>query len=182
MSSDDSNTPSDFAARHLARRGASAIEKMQLTLDLARTLLSSGAIEPYGEGEDPFVVPPFAWEVSEPRPGAIKRIFLGSVIETATGQGITYIFIAGLARDEDEFRRQLSQHIGRFLANGAKIGRGPGGPRFSPTFVSPRLKEVRRTRPMSMSGLIFRVTRIHPVSGMMFEIVARRRRDEEEGD
>lgn len=42
----------------------------------------------------------------------------------------------------------------------------------------PRLKEVRRARPMSMSGLIFRVTRIHPVSGMMFEIVARRRRDE----
>ena len=142
MSSDDSNTPSDFAARHLARRGSSAIEKMQLTLDLARTLLESGDIEPYGEGEDPLVVPPFAWEISEPRPGAIKRIFLGSVIETATGQGITYIFIAGLARDEDEFRRQLSQHIGRFLANGAKIGRGPGGPRFSPTFVSPRLKEV----------------------------------------
>lgn len=44
----------------------------------------------------------------------------------------------------------------------------------------PRLKEVRRARPMSMSGLIFRVTRVHPVSGMVFEIVSqmasRRRR------
>lgn len=39
----------------------------------------------------------------------------------------------------------------------------------------PRLKEVRRARPMSMSGLIFRVTRLHPVSGMVFEIVTRRR-------
>ncbi len=41
----------------------------------------------------------------------------------------------------------------------------------------PRLKEVRRARPMSMSGLIFRVTRLHPVSGMIFEIVGRRRRN-----
>jgi MFS family permease len=40
----------------------------------------------------------------------------------------------------------------------------------------PRLKEVRRARPMSMSGLIFRVTRLHPVSGVFFEVVARRRR------
>jgi MFS family permease len=43
----------------------------------------------------------------------------------------------------------------------------------------PRLKEVRRARPMSMSGLIFRVTRLHPVSGLVFEIVTRRRKGEE---
>ncbi len=42
----------------------------------------------------------------------------------------------------------------------------------------PRLKEVRRTRPMSMSGLIFRVTRLNPLSGLIFEIVARRRKDD----
>jgi len=42
----------------------------------------------------------------------------------------------------------------------------------------PRLKEVRRTRPMSMSGLIFRVTRLHPISGLVFEIVTRRRKGE----
>lgn len=42
----------------------------------------------------------------------------------------------------------------------------------------PRLKEVRRARPMSMTGLIFRVTRVHPVSGMIFEIVTRRKKDE----
>ncbi len=47
------------------------------------------------------------------------------------------------------------------------------------TFL-PRLKEVRRARPMSMSGLIFRVTRLHPVSGMVFEIVTRRRKAVEE--
>jgi MFS family permease len=44
----------------------------------------------------------------------------------------------------------------------------------------PRLEEVRRVRPMSPSGLIFRVTRVHPVSGMVFEIVGRLRRGEDE--
>lgn len=37
----------------------------------------------------------------------------------------------------------------------------------------PLLKEVRRVRPMSVSGLIFRVTRMHPVSGLIYEIVGR---------
>lgn len=44
----------------------------------------------------------------------------------------------------------------------------------------PRLEEVRRVRPMSPSGLIFRVTRVHPVSGMVFEIVGKLRRGEDE--
>lgn len=38
----------------------------------------------------------------------------------------------------------------------------------------PRLKEVRRVRPMSRAGLIFRVTRLHPVSGLVFELISRR--------
>lgn len=42
----------------------------------------------------------------------------------------------------------------------------------------PKLKELRRVRPMSRRGLIFRVTRVYPVSGMIFEVVGRRR----EGD
>lgn len=40
----------------------------------------------------------------------------------------------------------------------------------------PWLKEVRRVRRMTGRGLIFRVTRLHPVSGLVFEIVGRRRR------
>src|SRR5690606_575839 len=42
----------------------------------------------------------------------------------------------------------------------------------------PRLREVRRVRQMTGRGLIFRVTRLHPVSGLVFEIVGRRRRRE----
>lgn len=50
----------------------------------------------------------------------------------------------------------------------------------------PLLREVRRVRPMSVGGLIFRVTRMHPVSGLIYEIVGRvrprHRRREDEGD
>jgi MFS family permease len=46
----------------------------------------------------------------------------------------------------------------------------------------PRLEEVRRVRRMSPSGLIFRVTRVHPVSGMVFEIVGRLRRGDDDED
>jgi len=38
----------------------------------------------------------------------------------------------------------------------------------------PRLKEVRSVRKMSYSGLIFRVTRFSPVSGLIFDIIGRR--------
>jgi MFS family permease len=37
----------------------------------------------------------------------------------------------------------------------------------------PLLKEVRRVRPMSVSGLVFRVTRMHPISGLVYDIVGR---------
>ena len=39
----------------------------------------------------------------------------------------------------------------------------------------PRLKELRRVRPMTGHGLIFRVTRLAPVSSAVFEIVGRLR-------
>jgi MFS family permease len=46
----------------------------------------------------------------------------------------------------------------------------------------PRLQEVRKVRPMTSAGLIFRVTRLHPVSGLMFDVVGRlRRSDDDEG-
>jgi MFS family permease len=37
------------------------------------------------------------------------------------------------------------------------------------------INEVRRVRPMSPGGLIFRVTRMHPISGLIYEIVGRSR-------
>lgn len=49
-------------------------------------------------------------------------------------------------------------------------------------YFLPRLEEVRKVRPMSASGLIFRVTRVHAVSGLIFEIVGRMRRDGDDND
>jgi MFS family permease len=48
----------------------------------------------------------------------------------------------------------------------------------------PMLKEVRRVRPMSMGGLIFRVTRVRPVSGLIYDVVGRSRKaaSQETGD
>ncbi|MDA1075568.1 MAG: MFS transporter [Proteobacteria bacterium] len=37
----------------------------------------------------------------------------------------------------------------------------------------PTIQEVRRVRQMSMGGLIFRVTRMHPISGLIYDIVGR---------
>jgi hypothetical protein len=39
---------------------------------------------------------------------------------------------------------------------------------------------VRKVRRMTRTGLIFRVTRVHPVSGMVFEIVGRFRRNDDD--
>lgn len=38
-------------------------------------------------------------------------------------------------------------------------------------FFMRRLREVRRVRPMSGAGLIFRITRVAPLSGLIFEVV-----------
>jgi len=38
-------------------------------------------------------------------------------------------------------------------------------------FFMRRLREVRRVRPMSSTGLIFRITRVAPLSGLIFEVV-----------
>lgn len=39
----------------------------------------------------------------------------------------------------------------------------------------PLLREVRRVRRMSVGGLIFRVTRMHPISGLVYDLVGRAR-------
>lgn len=118
--------PSALLAEHLARKGQEELDKMQVTIDLARQLLAGGEVQPYADGENPFEVAPYSWETSEPRGHAPRRIFLGTVSELATGTGHTVYFAAGLARDEDDFRRQLAAHIGHTLANGATVNVGLG--------------------------------------------------------
>jgi MFS family permease len=46
----------------------------------------------------------------------------------------------------------------------------------------PTLREVRRVRRMSVGGLIFRVTRMHPISGLIYDIVGRSRPPRDRAD
>ena len=135
-------TPLDALATHFARNGEEALAELQATVESAREMLASGKVQPYGEGENPFNMPPYGWEVSEPKSDAPRRIYVGSVSDLATGQGHTVHFAAGLARDEDEFRRQLAAHIGPVLASGVKVSRGLEEVPFSKTFISPSLRQA----------------------------------------
>ena len=145
MSDDAKSATPTFFAVHLARKGSDELDKLQATIDLARQLLASGEVEPYADGENPFELPPYPWEITEVQRNAARRIYLGSVSDLATGTGHTVYFAAGLARDEDEFRRQLSAHIGHTLANGAKVQAGLGDFPFSGTFISSSLRRTLKS-------------------------------------
>ncbi len=117
------------------------LDMIEATLNLARQLLASGEVQPYRKGENPFELAPYTWETAETPAEAQRRIFLGTVSELATGQGHTVWFAAGLARDENEFRRKLAAHIGHVLANGAEVSAGLGDFPLSRTFISPPLRQ-----------------------------------------
>ena len=142
MSDEAKPAPSAFLAEHLARKGSDELNKLQATLDLARQLLASGEVEQYADGENPFELPPYPWEISEVQRNAPRRIYLGTVSDLATGSGHTVYFAAGLARDNDDFRRQLAAHIGHTLANGATVKAGLGDFPLSRTFISPSLRQT----------------------------------------
>lgn len=142
MSKSERVIASDPLARHWARKGPVELEMIETTLNLARQLLASGEVQPYREGENPFDLAPYSWETTETPAGAKRRIFLGSVSDLASGQGHTVWFAAGLAKDENEFRRQLAVHIGHTLANGAAVNAGLGDFPLSRTFISPPLRQT----------------------------------------
>ena len=142
MSDEAKSAPSALLAEHLARKGPDELDKLQATITIARQMVASGEVQPYAEGENPFELPPYPWEVGENRTEGPRRIFLGTVSELATGMGHSVHFAAGLARDEGEFRRQLAAHIGHTLAHGATVKAGLGGFPFSKTFISPSLRRT----------------------------------------
>ncbi|SFP16706.1 hypothetical protein [Qipengyuania nanhaisediminis] len=142
MSNSQNATASNVLAKHWARKGREELDMLEATLNLARRLLASGEVQPYVEGENPFEVPPFDWEASEPKADAPRRIWLGTVSDLESGTGHTVYFAAGLARDADEFRRQLASNLGPTLANGAEVSLGLEEFKFSRTFISPPLRQV----------------------------------------
>ena len=142
MSKPERATASNTLARHWARKGPDELDMIEATLNLARQLLASGEVQPYTEGENPFDLAPYPWETAETPADAKRRIFLGTVSDLATGQGHTVWFSAGLASDENEFRRKLAAHIGHTLANGAEVNSGLEDSRLSRTFLSAPLRRM----------------------------------------
>ena len=141
MSNNTKAEPFPTLAEHWARKGPDEIAKMQATIDLARQILVSEEVQPYAEGENPFEIPVYPWEITEPRRDAPRRIFFGTVSDLATGSGHTVYFTAGLARDVDGFRRQLADHIGHTLAHGATVSHDLEGFPFAATFISRQIRQ-----------------------------------------
>lgn len=141
MSGEESYEPVHALAEHWVRKGPDEVAKIEATLNLARQLLAGGEVQSYAEGENPFELAPYPWQTTEAPTDVPRRIFRGTVSDLATGQGHTVLFAAGLARDEDEFRRQLAVHIGHTLANGTEIIAGLGDFPFSRTFLSASLRQ-----------------------------------------
>ena len=81
MSKSERATASDPLARHWARKGSDELDMIEATLTLARQLLASGEVQPYGKGENPFELAPYTWETAETPAEAQRRIFLGTVSE-----------------------------------------------------------------------------------------------------
>lgn len=124
-------------ARHLASLGRQNAELIQLVVEEALRLL-----------DDPELVIPkvqpeaFPWEQEEPELSGPKGIYLATVEDHATGQGLTVYFAAVLARSENEARRSLSRYWTRNLAHLATLARGADAVvPYAELFLSPKLRE-----------------------------------------
>ncbi len=132
--------PSDGAARYFAEQGVGKIEQVQAIVNRAREMLASGEVAPPADGEDPHRPPPYPWELTERLLDEPNRVWLASVDDYATGEGLSVYFAAGFAADEDEFRRSISREVGRELAHLAKVRLGVGELASASMFLSPDLR------------------------------------------
>ena len=140
-------------ARHLASLGRENAERLQLVVEEALRLLDDpeqvlSEVQPEA----------FPWEQEEPEVSGPKCIYLATVADDATGEGLTVYFAAMLARSENEARRSLSRYWPRNLAHLATLARGADGVvPYAELFLSPRLRaalerlENRGDRPGAFS-------------------------------
>ncbi|WP_126174492.1 hypothetical protein [Altericroceibacterium xinjiangense] len=141
MSEDPKEQPSEAAARYLADKGIARIELMQATVDRARELLESGEISEPVEGTEPNSAI-YKWEKTERSPDAPRRVWIATVEDFATGEGVSIHCVAGFAGDADEFRRQIAPELGRHLANGAQVREGAAGFGWDTMFLTPHLRTL----------------------------------------
>lgn len=131
------------AARDLAARGDATVARVEAIVERARELLEAGGIQPTPNQEEPY-----AWEADELFPlGTPMRIYLATVEDFATGEGLTVSFFAGRAPSANAFRRLVAREVGVHLANHAVIAEGsdakiPFGTMFLSDALGAKLKQI----------------------------------------
>lgn len=131
-------------ARLLAIKGEAEVAMVLAIAKRAEALLADPAFAATITATEKAVPAPFAWEKQEVFPiGAPVSLWLASVDDFATGEGLTVHFAAAFARSESEFRRRLAVELGAGLADRARVGRGVGAPPpFTPLFLTPALRSA----------------------------------------
>ncbi len=135
----------DQAARDLAARGEATVGRVGTIVERARVLLEAGDIQPAPNEEESY-----AWEADEFFPlGTPSQIYLATVEDFATGEGLTISFFAGRAQSANAFRRSMAREIGVHLAAHATIAQGsdakiPFGKMFLSDALRAKLEQVER--------------------------------------
>ena len=131
------------AARNLAVKGEAEVAMVLAIARRAEALLADPGFATTRSAAEKAIAPvPFAWESAELFPvGTPVSLWLGSVDDFATGEGLTIHFAVAAARSEGEFRRRLAAQIGAALADRARVGRGiDARVPFLPLFVTLALR------------------------------------------
>ena len=134
-------SPIETPARHLAKQGPGKIADIQAIVDRARELLEQEDWNTIKSGT-PAEVEGFPWESTKVDPNAVKRPLMAAVEEQATGEGLTAYFYSAPCRDENDMRKQLSHHIGRHLANAARISSFTDPLPSAAFFLSPNMAKA----------------------------------------
>ncbi|MFN3387568.1 MAG: hypothetical protein ACK40O_01450 [Allosphingosinicella sp.] len=131
-------------ARHLALKGEAEVGMVLAIARRAEALLVDPGFATLAAAEKATAPAPFTWEAAELFPvGTPVSLWLGSVDDFATGEGLTIHFAVAAARSEGEFRRRLAAEMGAGLANRARVALGIDAlVPFLPLFVTPALREV----------------------------------------
>lgn len=149
--------PPEAIARLLASRGKAGVEHMQAIVDLAREMV----IEPDLATDGPLLssVPRYEWEADEgPPPDRPSSVWMASMDDYATGEGLSVYFFAAFAHSENEFRRLIAREVGASLADRARVREGVDrSVPFASMFLSENFKSTLRAfergedRPATMS-------------------------------
>lgn len=143
-----SNAQIERLARFVAIKGRADAERLLAIASRAIEFLSDPRLEKSMADEAAASQNArFPWELSNEQfpPGTPVSIFLASVDDYTTGEGLTCYFAAGYGRSETEFRKRLAVEWGAGLADRARLACGAREEvPFASLFVSPALRAALR--------------------------------------